>query len=212
VNVAPDAAPPEQHASELPSASDQDGDSAGGVRLDLSSGGGSASGGACSASASIELAMASPMIPEGSASEGGRKKPEGGVEAVGSTTSEEQGGAAQTSASPARSRAPLLPPGERKQVVAPPPWVDFPDGAIQAVAPRAMATAADSEAGETVIYFIGVIDILTRWTCAKSMENLGKTLMHPTRPNAHSCVPPPRYAGRFEKAMRRWLASPTESV
>ena len=78
-----------------------------------------------------------------------------------------------------------------------PPWVDYPDGAMDA--------AATGPHGEPVVYFIGVIDILTAWTCAKSAENAVKTLTHPTKPNAHSCVPPSRYADRFEAALRSWV-------
>jgi hypothetical protein len=74
-----------------------------------------------------------------------------------------------------------------------PPWVDYLDGAMQ------------SRDDEPVMYFIGIIDILTDWTCAKSAENIIKTISHPTKPNAHSCVPPHRYANRFERTLRLWI-------
>ena len=51
----------------------------------------------------------------------------------------------------------------------------------------------------------GIIDILTSWTCAKRLEHLLKLLQNPLRPDAHSCVPPLRYADRFERAMRKWF-------
>ena len=76
-----------------------------------------------------------------------------------------------------------------------PPWADHSDGAMEG------AHSGD----EPVVYFIGIIDILTAWTCAKSAENAIKTLSHPATPNAHSCVPPHRYADRFEKALRSWI-------
>jgi len=79
-----------------------------------------------------------------------------------------------------------------------PPWVDYVDRGI-----CARETAGGTE--EPVVYFIGIIDILTEWTCAKSLENIYRTLCHPTKPNAHSCVPPLRYAARFEKALRNWI-------
>ena len=59
--------------------------------------------------------------------------------------------------------------------------------------------------GEPVVYYIGVIDILTAWTFAKTMEHLFKTLTHPHKPLAHSCVPPISYANRFERHLRSWI-------
>jgi hypothetical protein len=56
-----------------------------------------------------------------------------------------------------------------------------------------------------VVYYIGVIDILTRWSVLKSLENGFKTLCHPHTPTAHSCVPPRRYADRFERQLPSWL-------
>lgn len=76
-------------------------------------------------------------------------------------------------------------------------WVDFPDGGIIS---RELSTS-----GESAVYFIGIIDILTDWTCQKSAENVIKTISHPTKPNAHSCVPPHRYATRFERALPSWI-------
>ena len=80
-----------------------------------------------------------------------------------------------------------------------PPWADYSDGAMVA------ARGSKEHSGEPAIYFIGVIDILTNWTCAKSAENVFKTLTHPSSPNAHSCVPPVRYADRFEAALPSWV-------
>ena len=80
-----------------------------------------------------------------------------------------------------------------------PPWVDHADGAIEAPE-GSIATET-----EPVVYFIGVIDILTGWTCLKALENLVKTMTHPTKPNAHSCKPPLKYASRFERAMASWF-------
>ena len=73
--------------------------------------------------------------------------------------------------------------------------MDYSDGAM---------TGAGG-GGEPVMYFIGVIDILTAWTCPKAAENVVKTMTHPRTPNAHSCVPPHRYADRFEGALRNWI-------
>ena len=55
------------------------------------------------------------------------------------------------------------------------------------------------------MYFIGIIDILTAWSPAKSMENLAKTVIHPGERKGISCVPPDAYADRFEKAMVTWI-------
>jgi len=81
-----------------------------------------------------------------------------------------------------------------------PPWVDHPDGAIEA------PEGSSNTETEPVVYFIGVIDILTGWTCLKSLENIVKTMTHPTKPNAHSCKPPLKYASRFERAMASWFS------
>jgi len=93
-----------------------------------------------------------------------------------------------------------------------PPWVDYPDGAMDAAFDEAAAAAAAEANGGTaegngqIIYFIGIIDILTAWTCLKAAENWIKRIQHPHKPLAHSCVPPLSYADRFERAMRKWFA------
>ncbi|KOO25000.1 phosphatidylinositol-4-phosphate 5-kinase [Chrysochromulina tobinii] len=89
-----------------------------------------------------------------------------------------------------------------------PPWTDFDDGAMEALLEMAPdAGVVDGRfVPEPAIYFIGIIDILTDWTCAKASENWFKTLQHPHTPSVHSCVPPRRYADRFERAMRKWFA------
>ena len=70
---------------------------------------------------------------------------------------------------------------------------------------------APADGAEPEIYFIGVIDILTAWSPAKSMENLAKKVIHPTERvpgtafSGISCVPPDEYADRFERALVTWL-------
>ena len=56
---------------------------------------------------------------------------------------------------------------------------------------------------------MGVIDILTAWTLPKALENLVKTIAHPHDPMAVSCVPPHKYANRFERTMGKWIADTT---
>ena len=100
-----------------------------------------------------------------------------------------------------------------------PPWYDDSDGAMfgQPVGGAAAAAAAaaagegegDDDPPEESVFFIGVIDILTAWTWAKSAENFFKTLLHPHRPDSHSCVPPLRYAKRFQRHLRNWLGTST---
>ena len=83
------------------------------------------------------------------------------------------------------------------------PWEFSPDGAVEGAPP--------GDGAEPEIYFIGVIDVLTAWSPAKSMENLAKKVIHPTERvpgtafSGISCVPPDEYADRFERALATWL-------
>ena len=95
------------------------------------------------------------------------------------------------------ARPPFLSKGERS--LNRPLWVDYPDGAITG------RRGTNGSGDEPEVFFIGIIDILTAWTCLKSAENVFKTLAHPWSPNAHSCVPPGRYADRFESSLRKWI-------
>ena len=79
------------------------------------------------------------------------------------------------------------------------PWYDDADGAM--LSGPASADGQEEEA----VFFIGIIDILTAWSWAKAAENFVKLLMHPWSPDSHSCVPPPRYANRFERNLPKWL-------
>ncbi|KAL1495262.1 hypothetical protein AB1Y20_017122 [Prymnesium parvum] len=76
------------------------------------------------------------------------------------------------------------------------PWSDDLDGGIN---------GATGEGEEPVRYYIGIIDILTAWSSAKSAENLTKTMAHPMHPSSISCVPPRAYAARFENALKSWI-------
>jgi len=75
-------------------------------------------------------------------------------------------------------------------------WADAPDGGINAVA---------CEGREDEVYFIGIIDILTVWSPAKSLESMTKRILHPMHSSGVSCVPPSKYAARFQRAMRNWF-------
>ena len=100
------------------------------------------------------------------------------------------------------STAPSQPRGKQ------PPWCDYADGGMigevpdRGAAPSTPGGGSGEDEDEEVVYFIGVIDILTDWTCAKSAENIFKTMTHPWKHEAHSCVPPIRYADRFERALQ----------
>ena len=82
------------------------------------------------------------------------------------------------------------------------PWEFSPDGAVE---------GCPDDGAEPEIYFIGIIDILTAWSPAKSMENLAKKVIHPSEKvpgtafSGISCVPPDEYADRFERALVTWL-------
>lgn len=134
----------------------------------------------------------------------------------GNTSSSSRG----SSPSPTAPASPVLPPvsdspfkirrtgGQTIAGKQGPPWTDFDDGAMEAlleIVPDA-GVVDGRFVPEPAIYFIGIIDILTDWTCAKASENWFKTLQHPHTPSVHSCVPPRRYADRFERAMRKWFA------
>ena len=104
------------------------------------------------------------------------------------------------SSSRAGARAPIIhrdQNGKAPSIM--PPWCDYADGAMVASRP------SQQHQGEQSVYFIGIIDILTGWTCAKAAENAIKTATHPSTPNSHSCVPPVRYADRFEAALPSWV-------
>ena len=99
--------------------------------------------------------------------------------------------------STAGAMPPLRPLGEKGIALPKPPWVDHWDGAID----------GDVEAGaEPELYFIGIIDILTSWSAAKSAENFVKMVAHPTEGSSGiSCVPPDTYASRFLSKLQRWI-------
>ena len=80
-----------------------------------------------------------------------------------------------------------------------PPWADTPDGGIEGV-PRESGTESDPR-----VYFIGIIDILTGWSIPKRIEHMVKALTNPSNMSGVSCVPPPTYAKRFERAMKKWV-------
>ena len=76
-------------------------------------------------------------------------------------------------------------------------WEHFPDGAVEGNRP---------DGAEPELYFIGIIDILTSWSPAKTVENLAKKIMNPREASGISAVPPDFYADRFEKALETWIA------
>jgi hypothetical protein len=52
---------------------------------------------------------------------------------------------------------------------------------------------------------MGIIDILTTWSPAKSIESMTKQALHPLHRLGVSCMPPSTYAARFEREMHKWL-------
>lgn len=75
-------------------------------------------------------------------------------------------------------------------------WIDSADGGIN---------SAPCDGREPEVYFVGIIDILTTWSPTKSVESMAKQALHPLHSSGVSCVPPSKYAARFEREMHKWL-------
>ena len=82
------------------------------------------------------------------------------------------------------------------------PWPALADGGIEGRG----APSGPGEEGEPEVYYIGIIDILTSWSAAKSVENLVKKVRYPTEMAGISCVPPDQYAERFGSCLDTWIA------
>ena len=82
------------------------------------------------------------------------------------------------------------------------PWPALADGGIEGRG----APSSPGEEGEPEVYYIGIIDILTSWSAAKSVENLVKKVRYPTEMAGISCVPPDQYAERFGSCLDTWIA------
>ena len=82
------------------------------------------------------------------------------------------------------------------------PWPALADGGIEGRG----APSSPGEEGEPEVYYIGIIDILTSWSAAKSVENLVKKVRYPTEMAGISCVPPDQYAERFGNCLDTWIS------
>ena len=77
------------------------------------------------------------------------------------------------------------------------PWTDYEDGGIEGAGPL--------PPGEREVYYAGIIDCLTRWSAAKAAETVARSVTNPLQRRGISCVPPGRYADRFEKACEAYF-------
>ena len=87
------------------------------------------------------------------------------------------------------------------------PWPALADGGIEGRGAEGRgAPSSPGEEGEPEVYYIGIIDILTSWSAAKSVENLVKKVRYPTEMAGISCVPPDQYAERFGNCLDTWIS------